>query len=117
MCGPQTYAHAAKTFRGTDGGTSAATYLRTHSGGFRATKRIAAPPTSGNKANRQQAIMRRTAQGVRIATAPVWTGMRIIRDEYTGAGKGEIVLTAVSLIGGVVIHRPDAYKQVAFKLS
>ncbi len=117
LCGPQTYAHAAKTFRGTDGGTSAATYLRSHAGGFRATKRIAAPPSSGTKKDRQQAILRRMAQGVRIATAPVWTGMRIIRDEYTNAAKGEIVLTAVSLIGGVVIHRSDAYKQIAFKVA
>ena len=112
LCGPKTYRHAAATFRGTDGGVSASQYLRTHAGGFRATKRIAGPA-----ANIQQAILRRTAQGVRIATAPVWTGMRIIRDEYTGAAKGEIVLTAVSLIGGVVIHRSEAYKQIAFKLA
>ena len=117
LVGPNTYRHAAATFRGTDGGTSAADYLKTHTGGFRATKRIAAPTTTGNKAHQQKAILRRTAQGVRIATAPVWTGMRIIRDEYTGASKGEIILTAVSLIGGVVIHRSDAYKEITYKLA
>ena len=81
LVGPHTYRHAAATFRGTDGETAAQTYLASHTGGFRASRRI--PDPSGHV---QAAIVRRSAPG-RVAVSPVWQGVEIVRDPYTG-GRG-----------------------------
>ena len=111
LVGPHTYRHAAATFRGTDGEMSAQTYLGTHTGGFRASRRIADPAS-----NVQRAIVRRAAPG-RVAVAPVWQGVELIRDPYTGAGKGETVLTVLLLMGGVAILRPSAFVADSFRVA
>ena len=80
---------------------------------MRATRRIADPA-----ANIQQAIIRRTnPAGNRVAVAPVWSGLELIRDPYTVAGKGEIVITAIMLVGGVVMLRKDAFVQDSFRVA
>ena len=81
LVGPHTYRHAAATFRGTDGETAAQTYLASHTGGLRASRRI--PDPSGHV---QAAIVRRSAPG-RVAVSPIWQGIEIVRDPYTG-GRG-----------------------------
>ena len=111
LVGPHTYRHAAATFRGTDGETAAQTYLASHTGGFRASRRIADPAS-----HIQRAIVRRTAPG-RAAVAPVWQGVELVRDPYTAAGKGETVLTVILLMGGVAILRPSAFVADSFRLS
>ena len=41
----------------------------------------------------------------RAAVAPVWEGIRLIRDEITGAAKGEVALTAISLVSFGVLRK------------
>ena len=111
LVGPHTYRHAAATFRGTDGETAAQTYLASHTGGLRASRRIPDPSS-----NVQAAIVRRTAPG-RAAVAPIWQGVELIRDPFTAAGAGETILTVLILLGGVAILRPAAFVQDSFRLA
>ena len=111
LVGAHTYRHAAATFRGANGETSAQTYLASHTGGFRASRRIADPDT-----NVQAAIVRRSAPG-RVAVAPIWQGVELIRDPYTAASTGETILTVLLLMGGVAILRPAAFVQDSFRLA
>ena len=111
LVGPHTYRHAAATFRGTDGETAAQSYLASHTGGLRASRRIPDPAS-----HVQAAIVRRSAPG-RVAVAPIWQGIEVIRDPYTAAGKGESILTVLLLMGGVAILRPAAFVQDSFRLS
>ena len=111
LVGPATYRHAAATFRGADGETAAQSYLASHTGGFRASRRIADPDT-----NVQSAIVRRAAPG-RVAVSPVWQGVELIRDPYSAAGEGETILTVLLLMGGVAILRPAAFVADSFRLA
>ena len=84
LVGPHTLRHMAATFATNDDSVSAYAHLAGQFGGVRATRRIADPAV-----NIQQAIIRRTnPAGDRVAVAPVWGGVELIRDPYTGAGQG-----------------------------
>ena len=111
LVGAATYRHAAATFRGTDGEQAAQTYLASHTGGLRASRRIPDPSS-----HVQVAIVRRSSPG-RAAIAPIWAGIEIVRDPFTAAGAGETILTTLLLIGGVAILRPLAFVQDSFRLS
>ena len=111
LLGPHTYRHAASIFRGANGETAAASYLAGQLGGLRASRRIADPSS-----NIQAAIVRRSAPG-RVAVAPIWQGVELIRDPFTAAGEGETILTALLLMGGVAILRPAAFVQDSFRLA
>ena len=65
----------------------------------------------------QQAVAMRTQSPDRTAIVPIWNGVEAIRDEKSDARKGEIIVTLFALVGGVVLTRADAYKQVDFKLA
>ena len=113
LVGPHTIRYMASTFGGANSDRSAYSYMSTEFGGVRATRRIADPA-----ANIQQAIIRRTnPAGDRVAVAPVWGGVELVRDPYTSAGKGEIVVTAIMLVGGVVMLRDDVFVQDSFRLA
>ena len=113
LMGPHTLRHAAATFATNDDSTSAFAHAMANFGGMRATKRIADPSS-----NIQQCVVRRgNPAGDRVAVAPVWSGLELIRDIYSSAAKGEIVVTAISLIGGVVLLRSGAFVQDSFRLA
>ena len=114
LVGPHTLRHMAQSLRtGNAADQTFTAYWRANGGGLRSSKRIADPAT-----NIQQAIMRRSnPAGDRVAVAPVWMGMELLRDPYSSAGKGEIVVTATMLIGGVVLLRKDAFVQDSFRLA
>ena len=113
LVGAHTLRRMAGTFATNDDSTSAYQHLMANFGGVRASKRIADPDS-----NIQQAVIRRgNPAGDRVAVAPVWSGLELIRDPYSGAGKGEIVLTGISLVGGVVLLRSDCFVQDSFRLS
>ena len=113
LVGPHTIRHMATVFGGANSDRSAYSYLSTEFGGVRATRRIADPAQ-----NIQQAIIRRTnPAGDRVAVAPVWGGIELIRDPYTDAKKGQIIVTAVMLVGGVVMLRKDAFVEASFRLA
>ena len=121
LVGPHTLRHMASTFGTTAGDRSSYAMLaadfgdvRAQRGASRATRRIARNAAS----NIQQAIIRRAnPAGDRVAVAPVWMGLELIRDPYTSAGKGEIVVTGIVLVGGVVLLRSDAFVQDSFRLA
>lgn len=111
LIGVQTFVHMASLFRGSDGPISAASYIMREYGGIRSSRRITAPA-----ANIQQAVVRRGNEPG-IVRAPVWMGVEFIRDPYSEAGKGEVVITATSMIGGLAITRMSAFVQDSFRLA
>ena len=114
LVGPQTYRHMAASLRaGNAADQTFSQYWRSSGAGIRATRRIAAPAS-----NIQQAIIRRSnPAGDRVAVAPVWMGMEIIRDIYTKAREGQVVVTGTVLMGGVVLLRGGAFVQDSFRLA
>ena len=95
---------------GSDG--SAADYLAARSGGLVASARIAAPDSTNN---RQNAIVHLVG-GVNRAHMPVWSGVRLIRDEITGAASGEVALTAIALADFIVTD-VSPWKQIVYKTA
>ena len=86
LIGTATYVLAASTFRGTDGPISAAAYLKSTTGGFMATGRLAAPAS-----HIQQGILRLTgaaAEGM-VAVTPTWQGVELLSDPYSLFPSGE----------------------------
>lgn len=81
------------------------------SGGMRASAFIPAPSSNG-----QSNLFCGTGSGKRLATAPIWEGIRVIRDEFTLAHKGEIAVTA-RMLCGLVVHRPSAFYLRGAKLA
>ena len=113
LVGVQTYAHMAGSFRANEDATTAEAWLMARTGGVRTSRRIAAPAS-----NIQAAIVRRSnPAGDRVAVMPVWEGLQMIRDPYTGARKGEVALTALMLVGDVIVLRGGAFVQGAYRLA
>ncbi len=113
LVGTATYRHLAATFASNQDSTSALSYLRAQTGGVRASGRIAAPAS-----HIQQAIIRRSnPAGDRAAVSPIWQGLELIRDQYTDASKGEVIVTALMLVGDPVLLRSDAFVQDSFRLA
>ena len=129
VAGVDTYKLSAKTFRdrvidtGNRGGVSLgdeafSDYAMAHFGGWWTNKRMPA------KANHiQQGILYRKGRsamgasaGMRTAVCPHW-GEVSIDDIYTGSAKAERYFTMHVLLGDVILVQPDAYAQVAFRVS
>ena len=124
VAGPETYRLAAQSFRdvGTNNGhrgdISFADYAMAHFGGWWTNKRMP------DKANHiQQGILYRKGRsgmgasaGMRTAVCPHW-GEVSIDDIYSGAAKAERSFTMHILLGDVILVQPDAYAQVAFRVS
>ena len=113
LVGPHTIRHMLQTYRANEDATTAYQLAMALYGGVRATKRIVDPAS-----NIQQAIVRRSnPAGDRVAVAPIWMGMEVIRDVYTQARKGQVVVTGTVLIGGVVLLRSGAFVQDSFRVA
>jgi len=116
VCGPETYRLSAKTFRdaaGQDLGDMAfADYAMAKYGGWWTNKRM-----PDKAAHIQQAILyRRGRMGIRTAVCPHW-GRIGIDDIYSGSASGTRHVTFHVLLGDVILVQPDAYAQVAFRVS
>ena len=115
VVGPETYRLASKLFQSAasyKGELSAASYAAMNTGGFWTNKRM--PDKAGNV---QQAILHRKGRtGLRTAVCPHWNEIGI-DDIYSGSAKGQRFLTLHVLLGDVILVQPDAYEQIAFKLS
>ena len=112
LVGVATYGHMAGAFRANEDSMTAEGWLSTRTGGVRTSRRISAPA-----GNIQQAIVRRAnPAGDRVAVMPVWEGLQLIRDPYTAAGKGEIVVTGLMLVGDVIVLRDGAFVQDSYRL-
>ena len=106
LAGKQTYqAMASGYFDAT--AVSAASYLDTHTGGVRMSDRI---PVASNA---QPGIVRLGMRPM-CAVSVVWGGVTLIRDIYSGAASGEIVVTALQLIGDVHVLRDGSFAEVSF---
>lgn len=113
LVGPHTYRHMAGAFATNDDAVSASDYIMKTYGGIRASRRIADPASNIQKA----VIVRRNPQGDRVAVAPVWSGLELIRDAVSDANKGEIVVTGLTLVGGIVLLRSGVYVEDSFRLA
>lgn len=123
ICGSATMTLSEKTFRdrvideankgaASLGSVSFASYAEANYGGWSTNKRMPAAA-----ANIQQAILHRMGRtGLRTAVCPHW-GEIGIDDIYSGSAKGERYLTLHVLLGDVILVQPDAYAQVAFRVS
>ena len=98
--GMDTYRVAGASFRANNSNDSALDLIERGFGGVRASSKVPAKAS-----HVQQAIARlENPAGDRVAAMPTWGGLEIIRDVYgTNAAQGEIVLTAVALVGDVVV--------------
>ena len=67
-------------------------------------------------ANIQQAVVAKTGAPGTYAVAPMWQGVELIRDVYSGAAKGEVAVTAIALWNFGVI-RSAGFKRLKFKLA
>ena len=114
LLGPHTYRHATSVFRANESAMTAEGWMTDRTGGVRVSQRIADPAS-----NIQQAIVRRdNPVGDTVAVMPVWAqGLQLIRDPYSGAAKGETVVSGVMLVGDVVILRSGAFVQDSFRLA
>ena len=106
LAGKQTYqAMASGYFDAT--AVSVASYLDTYTGGVRMSDRI---PVASNA---QPGIVRLGMRPM-CAVSVVWGGVTLIRDIYSGAASGEIVVTALQLIGDVHVLRDGSFAEVSF---
>ena len=118
VCGPETYRLSAKAFRdvGTNNGhrgdTAFADYAMSKFGGWWTNKRMP------DKANHLQAgiLYRRGRSGIRTAVCPHWNAVSI-DDIYTDSASAQRHFTMHVLLGDVILVQPDAYAQVAFRVS
>ena len=105
LVNPETYAHASTKFRANDAdGPSALADLEAATGGVRVSALM--PAAAAKKA---EAIVRRGMEPAMVA--PIWEGVRIIRDEVTKASTGEVVLTAIMLFSAKIIRAAGFHKQ------
>lgn len=113
LVGPQTYRQAAGVFRANETDMTAESWIRTMTGGLRTSRRIPNPT-----ANVQTAIVRRAnPAGDRVAVMPTWQGVELIRDPYSGAPKGEVVVTGIVLMGDVVLLRGGCFVGDSYRLG
>ena len=113
LVGPHTYRHAVGTFRADASADTAESWIQTRTGGMRVSARIGNPAS-----NIQQAIIRRAnPAGDSVAVMPVWSGLELIRDDITSAKKGEVTVTAIVLVGDVVVLRSGCFVQDSFRLG
>ena len=120
VAGVDSYRLSARTFRdaaGQDlGDVAFSDYATKHTAGWWTNSRM--PATASNV---QQAILCRKGRSImpdpmRLAVAPHW-GYISVDDIYTGARKAERRYVLSVLVGDVILVQPDAYAQVAFRVS
>ena len=122
VAGVDTYQRSAKTFRdiatGDLGDKAFADYAMMNFGGWWTNRRMPA-----KTAHIQQAILYRMGRsmmggmmGMRTAVCPHWNEISI-DDIYSGSAKGERYFTMHVLLGDVILVQPNAYAQVAFRVS
>ena len=108
----EAYRQAASVFRGNDSPVSAQAHLNMELSGFRANARM--PATASNVA---AGIAARLGQsGITRAVVPSW-GRLAVDDMYTDSAKGQRHITISAIVGDLLIVQPDAYVQVAARVS
>ena len=118
VANPETCQLAASTFQGTDAEMSAAAYAMMHTGGFYCNKRMPAKTNHIAQAllYRKGRSMMGGDMSMRTAVLPHW-GQVSIDDIYSGSAQGERYVTFHVLCGDVILVQPDAYEQIAYRVS
>ena len=104
LLGPASYRVAAASFLTNAGPPSASTYVRTMSGGLRASEHVPAAVSDLQDAYTVRGMMS-------PAVLPRWEGIALIRDEVTGADQGQIALTMIAMVNFAVI-RSEQYARL-----
>ena len=102
VVGAETYKHAAAIYQ-TGSGVSALSRLMA-----RVSAHVTAPASNIQKAIASRSVGR--------ATSPMWPAVSLIRDIYSGASKGEIVITACALWNFKILDE-SGYSLLEFKLA
>ena len=114
LVNPETYRKMALTFRGAETLYSVLDYVKSIGGGLQVSGNMGDVPGAGTYEDIAIAL---AARGMaRAAVAPVWEGIRLIRDEITQAKQGQIVLTALMLYS-FAVTRPAQFAEVRFKVA
>ena len=127
VCGPATFALAAKTFQTATnykGEMSAAAYAMANTGGLWTNKRMPDAATFMSVTNVQPAIVYRMARSFlnmgegysRTAVCPHWNTISI-DDIYSGSDKAERYFTMHVVLGDVIVVQPSAYAQIQYKTA
>ena len=95
---PGLYAYADGVFRSNESEDTGLMAAQRIGGGFRVCAHVPA------KANKNEIALWHRGSA-RAAVAPVWQGIRLIRDEITQANKGRVRLTAIALFGFRIIRK------------
>ena len=98
LTGPELYNKSHTTFETTAVRESAASYIGRIGGGWRVSAHI--PTTASDK--KQHAIVSRSS--MRGSVAPIFGGLRLIRDEFSGAESGHVKVTATMLYDFAVLR-------------
>ena len=104
VMGSETYAHAAKQYRGNNDNMDALLSLQSALGGVKVSAHV--PAVSGTK---QNAIVRLGMR--RDMVAPIWENVALIPDEITLVKKGQIQITAIMLHAVKVLRSAGFHKQ------
>ena len=107
LVSPNAYVTAGTTFQAAaTSDVSSADYMVARSGGFRASANLPATASHISKA------VAFATGGVGSAVAPVWEGVQLIRDMYSGASSGQVSITAIALWGFKVLRTgPYSYQK------
>ena len=109
LIGVETYRRMVQFFRSGDSDATLDWWLRNRLNTSFAVSSIIADKTGG----RQQAIQTRRPGD---CVAPVWRGITMIRDPYSGAAKAEVSLTA-HMLANVELLRTDNWRKIAYALD
>ena len=108
----EAYRQASGVFRGADGPISAASYLMRETMAFFCNARM--PATDNNIGI---GIAARLGQpGLSRAVVPSW-GRISVDDIYSDAAKGQRHIVLSAIVGDLILVQPDAYEQVAARVS
>ncbi|MDE0338420.1 MAG: phage major capsid protein [Caldilineaceae bacterium] len=105
----EAYAYLAALFRADETENTALDWLMMKFGSVRASGRIEQTAQTATDGARSPVFVRRARPVGRVAVAPVWQGVSLIRDEISGASQGTVKVTADMLVGGIAFLRPSAF--------
>ena len=108
LTGSKLYTKAHTLFETTAVRESAYSYISRIGGGFQVSAHV---PTTGSDKKQNALVVRNMT---RAAVAPIWQGLTLIRDPYTGAEKGEIKLSATMLYSFEIL-RAKNFANIKYK--
>lgn len=113
--GSYTYGKLESLYRGANADTSAYDRLASKLAGFRVSDRMPAVTDSDSQ---KGIVVLGAGEGPPRIEVPVWNRIEMIRDQFTGAGMGVVILTVVALIGAPVVRYGTAVlKETHFRLA